>query len=110
MNNNLAPRKNVLANGVVLVYRNAERRTLRDNDLLDEFGEVTDYLSDYNENLMHLSTRNKDVMELWWDGRLVALRERGKELRKQSLEYKIDKLIKEVYKLKIKIDENKKGE
>ena len=110
MNNNLIPRKNVLANGVVLVYRNAERRTLRDNDLLDEFGEVTDYLSDYNENLMHISTRNKDVMELWWDGRLVALREQGKELRKQSLEYKIDKLIKEVHKLKIKIDENKKGE
>lgn len=78
---------------MVLVYRNAERRTLRDNDLLDEFGEVTDYLSDYNENLMHLSTRNKDVMELWWD-RLTSLRELWKELRKQSLEYKIDKLIK----------------
>ena len=105
MNNNLAPRKNVLANGVVLVYRNAERRTLRNNDLIDEFGEVTDYLSDFNENLMHYSSyRSRDVMELWWQGNLVALRERGNELRKQSLEYKIDKLTKEIHKLKLKLE------
>lgn len=106
LNEGFSPRKEFLLNGMELVQRNGYRRTFlsHDSGLYNEFGERVDELDSFDENLNHIKYKYLDIMEVWWRGNLISLREIHQALHKQNIEGRIGVLFSEINKLKYKIE------